>query len=405
MRIVLHSRSGEPAIKTEYSVVDKLFLLLVFLGAINFVNRDNVLFFLAGGFALLAFKRPAVSVKIVPLLAFSASLLLFWDYAHQTVTTLLSVFTYPICFFCGYNFLRRKDDRESKEHALFALILILTLGALAHMALNAYISRGIEGNRNTDDFWSGEMRSATGQAGLGLLAVGISAGILFSDMRTRYKLAAAGAMIFVLWYDLVLAGRTLVLVAILSLAVSFLYRLFVIRKKNTKTLRAVLISVAVIAIVYSTNLLGIRDTILESNLYQRFTGDYAQGITEDGRSDTKLKFLRYLLMYPFGGGNIRNIVGGYAHDLYLDTYDEAGVFAFFSIVVMIVQSLFVGYRFLRSPRFSHNIKLVVLCAFLCFHLYFFAEPIMAGADWLLMFYCFFYGALTFIMESPTEDLK
>ena len=120
---------------------------------------------------------------------------------------------------------------------------------------------------------------------------------------------------------------------------------------------------------------------------------------ESGRFDRKLKYLKYLLEYPVGGGHIRSAVGGYAHDLYLDTYDEAGVFAFLSIYVISLQSVTAVVTLLKQKRCAFFTRLLALCVLACLHMEFWIEPILAGFDWMIAMLCAINGAMLCLIEQ------
>lgn len=380
---------------------DKVFLMLVFLGAINLFNRSTVFMFCAAIFYVLLNQKLSFSKNIVPVLFFSVSLMVFWETAHEGIMPMIRTFLFPLCFFLGYNFLRKQADNKQREHAFFVVVFVLALGTWAHLGLNAITSVGSQ-SRNTVDIWTQEVRAATGQAGLGIIMLGLTIAVLFSETRRWAKLAALVALGVIMWYNLVLAGRTLIVVAAITAAMALIYRFCANSKGKLKLLLTVLFVVALILILYANDSFGLRTAVEESNLYQRFTGKYAQDVSETGRTERKLAYLPYLFDYPFGGGKIHVLAGGYAHDLYLDTYDEAGVFALLAVVVFVVQSVVVAFRMLRSQRFSFNTKMLVLCLFLCFHMEFIVEPILAGLDWLLAFYCMIYGAMTSMVDSQQE---
>ena len=89
--------------------------------------------------------------------------------------------------------------------------------------------------------------------------------------------------------------------------------------------------------LYNLDLFGVKTAYESSNFYYRFTNE--QAIEEDARMTHKLAYLNYLLDYPWGGGNIRELYGHSAHDLYLDTYDESSIIAFITIIIYIILSL------------------------------------------------------------------
>ena len=152
-------------------------------------------------------------------------------------------------------------------------------------------------------------------------------------------------------------------------------------------------------LIYNNDIIGINRIFEGSNFYNRFFGDAWQGLLDDGRLDLKFKYLKYLWDYPFGGERIRAIVGNYAHDLYLDTYDQYGVFAFLSICVYMVLSLVRMYRFLRFSNVSFEIKQIAFCVSVALNIQFWLEPIIQGVPFLLIAYCMVDGVVSAVLEN------
>lgn len=397
MKITLRKNSERVLLQS-----DILILVLFFLSAVNVINRE--MYFMFAAFACFLFfrNRITVTLKMVPVWLFSVSLLIFQSAAQQTITTALSVFAAPLCFMVGYDILANQKSARGCEYAFLAVTGVLAGGTWLHMMLNAGTNLGSL-DRNTTDFWTGEVRSATGQAGLGVLMVGLTVAILFSDMRRRNKVIAFCALMAVHWYNLTLAGRTLIVMTIIALLVAFLFRFQEKHGRNALVIIAVLTAVVIVWWMYSSDVFGIQTLVEESNLFQRFRGDTAEEMAESSRFEYKMLYLKYLLEYPLGGQKIHGIVGHYAHDLYLDTYDEAGVFAFVFIVIIVVQSLFALLRLLKSKRCSYNTKQMALCVMLCLNMEFWIEPILAGFDWMIAFYCMIYGGIAGMLSRPSEE--
>ena len=71
---------------------------------------------------------------------------------------------------------------------------------------------------------------------------------------------------------------------------------------------------------------------MSSNFYKRFFTDEFN-LASDARGSIKILYIKNMWGNFWGGGKIANIVGGYAHGLFLDTYDQAGVFAFIFVII------------------------------------------------------------------------
>ena len=155
-----------------------------------------------------------------------------------------------------------------------------------------------------------------------------------------------------------------------------------------------LIVLLALILLYYIDFLSIRSLIEESNLYKRFVGrDVIAGVLSDGRLVYKEQYLRLMLKYPFGGNKIHTIVGGYAHDLYLDTYDEIGILGLITIVAFVSISIRNMIKFILDKTIAFDLKQLVFCTCIVSNLEFWIEPILKGMPWLLAMYCMIDGAV------------
>lgn len=385
----------------------KITLFLLFLASLNVVNRFY--YFVFSAFAVFMFfgnRYIRLNLQTAILFFFSLSLLIFREEAHSSFTSMLKCFTYVLCYIIGYNIFAKGDELEVKERKTVIVSTLLSLGTFLHLFLNLVKNAGKDVGRNTVDFWTEEIISATGQAALGCMVLGIAFAVLFSHYQIKYKLSAFLSLAILFYYNLILAGRTVFLMAIIVAVIAFLNYI-----KNsaspTQFLKVVFwttVAILVLIIMYESNTFGIKETIVNSNYYNRFFGDksYTE-LGDDTRLEFKRAYLKYLAVYLFGGGKINNAVGGYAHDLYLDTYDEAGVFAFVFIAVVSVSSILKLLKVLKNKEIRFETKQILLCLYTALHLEFWIEPILAGMPWLLAAFCVIHGMVCNLSESTTKN--
>lgn len=387
---------------TRCSVTELLVLAVLFLGAVNFLNREIYCFFAAFAMLLFLKHRFALSKKVIAVFLFSFILLVFRRESQGTISTMVSTFIYPVCFVIGYCFTERRDGIFRKTAAFLTLAAVMAMGNLLHLLLNVLINLGSD-DRNLTDFWTNTIRAATSQSALGVGAITVMIAALFSDTSKWKKTLAIAVLLVTLWCNLFLAGRTLLVIVLVTLAVTMLYKLRTSPNHRLRILAWAIAGVALALFVISTDLFGIRTMVLESNFYNRFFGDYSEEITETGRWDRKLDYLQYVLDYPFGGKHIYALVGGYAHDLYLDTYDEGGVFALIMILVIEVQSFGTVWKLIKSETISEYAKMVALCIITGYHMMFFVEPIVAGMEWFLCNYLLLYASMECMLQHQDRE--
>lgn len=371
-----------------------ILLTLLFLMALNIVNRFYYMVFCTA-LSLFLVQHNAVKLPraIMPALLLSVSMCIFSPSASYSLIELLKQFTYPLCVLIGYNLIYSNDARSAEKQSII-LTIVLALGAYGHYLLNLLMNRDVILERNMLDFWTKSVLSATGQAALACMIIAVATALLFMSTRKLVKILMVVILGSVLYYNLMLAGRTLFVLSAVAMAVAFIAKFIVAPNPavRIKLLVGMWIIGAILIVLFSSNAFGIQDVIAKSNFYDRFFGDSAMGVDEDGRLENKLKYLSLMWEYPFGGGEIHRVVGGYAHDIIFDTYDEGGFFALLAIMLIMIDMVVKCLKAFRSPMVSENFIILVATFLVVVMLEFMVEPILVGMPWLLASYCILYGA-------------
>ena len=172
---------------------------------------------------------------------------------------------------------------------------------------------------------------------------------------------------------------------------------YLIAKGNVNSKRIkilILISFAILLcyLLFQSNFLNVRDLVLRSNFYQRFYGDFAGDISEDSRLERKVLYIQHFESSILGGNHNRSKYG-HAHDIVLDTYDEAGIFALIAITWFLLRMIKNGYLFLKNKSHPFQTKQVVLALYIALYAEFFVEPILQGVPWLFTLFCFIGGLI------------
>lgn len=396
-----------PVVKTKkrlFSLRYTVVLLCCFLAALNVGGRHYYCVFAAFGLLLaLGCCTIPKNGQTLCLLVLALSLMIFSPAAHDRLTSVLKPFTYLLSYITGYSVIRGRGAGETMERTEAAVsrgILVAAAGPFLHMMLNYAANYG-SSIRNTVDIWSGAVLSATGQAALGCLPVGVACGVLFSDRKAAGKLPAVGVLALILGYDLILAGRTLVALVLAVLLLAGVFTLIAAPcGRGRKRIFAFVLAVCVILLaLYLNNGFGVRDMVEQSNLYDRFFGGAAVEPLSGGRWGGKLLYLGKFFEHPLGGSHIYHETGRYAHDLLLDTYDEAGIFALLAIAAFVVKSAANLWAVLRSSTCSFAFQQMVLCTYGACYIQFAVEPVLAGVPWLLALFCFIDGMVTGVLAQ------
>ncbi len=386
------------------NLVQKLIVLLLFFAGMNLAQK--CFYYIYAAIIVICFFRRRnlkLDVGVIILLLFSISYLIFYPEARANTLQIMKHLAYPACYVIGLNFMSDKNLKYNTEEVLTTTLIIVGMGSFVHYILNMMINIG-NINRNTTDIWTNEVMSATTQAMMAVIAVGIFSAIMFTDRKWKIRLFAILGMVIALGYNLILAGRTLLVLTVILM----LFALGYTNKNNKRWMKKknafmVLGVIGALTLIYNTDLWGIRTNIWSSNFIKRLMG--MQNIEEITRAEIKLEYLKLSLKYPFGGAKIRQLLRYYAHDLFLDTYNDAGVLTWLVLVIFISYAVIKVIKKIRQDIWSINLKTLILCIYISIFVGFFVEPILSGMPWMFCIFCFYQGAINSNKKSMVEVHK
>ena len=381
-------------------------LITLCLMSMDFQTRFFYFAFLLFG-VLLIIQRMEFEIPqaFIPAFILSVSMCLFSNSTRGWALAMIRPFAYPLCVIVGFNLIN-SESKKKAEIQIVAIIVSLALGAYIHYILNMIYNWGRSVDRNTVDYWTKSVLAATGQSTLASLMIGVSIPLLFSEIRKRYKILLSFILISILYYNLMLGGRTVFVLFIILFIVNISAQW--IRNKTYQTRIKIIVTLICTTIILFTiihyNIFGIQDIFFRSNFFYRFFVESdGTGFTEDGRMTYKLLFLKNMIYYPLGGNELHRAAGNhYAHDLLLDTYSDSSIFAFGALVIMLAYYL---VRTIRIYKQTDNImfKNVILNSMIVFFIIFAMEPIFDGMPWLFASYCIVYGSIARI--NTITDIK
>ena len=392
--------------KKIFSNMQILILLMLFMSSMDFMSLHYYFVFIAFALCVIS-KSKTFSFDFCALMlfCFSVSYILFVTTSTSSLTSMLKPFTYPFCYCIGKNIFASENITQTSIQKQTKIgVIVVSMGAFAHYLLNFAINMYAT-ERITIDFLTKEILSATGQASLSVMAVGVFAAMLFSETSKRAKILSIVGILLALLYNLVLSGRTLILLVLLSLGIAFLLsqgsRTL---KKKIYTIIIVIVVAILVIVIYNANILGVKTLISESNLVKRFE---IQDVEQDSRMDYKLKYIDLLFEYPFGGNKIRSEVGHHAHDIYLDTYNEVGIIGFAFFAVFMIYSIISTFKMVKNKSLSSDVKITLFCVFSIVMIDFMVEPILQGMPWLFCCFCFIIGMINQIttFEKSAKQME
>lgn len=400
-RLDLRSR-GRIDPQKLFNIVVVVFLFAAFM---NLITRNYYwTFFAFAVFLITPNRKFELNSSTFSLFLLSISMALFEPERSSSITSFLQCFTFLMAYVIGCGYSPESDGSVACAKSIEKIIYICAFGLFAHFLLNFFNNFEMmmqEGSieRNTIDFWTGEVLSATGQASLACVCVGVSVAILFSKTSGFQKILAVASLLLVVAYNLILAGRTLLVIMAILFFIATVFRSLSLKRNIVKDVLIVSAIIAVLVFLYNVDVFGAKSTFENSNFYYRFYEQDARGLAEDPRFEYKLLYLKNFFKYPFGGSNIRRTTTHHAHDLYLDGYDQYGIFALLAILVYMISSLIRLFKFLRYSQVPFRTKQLAFCTYMALNIQFWVEPIMLGMPFLLVAYCLIDGTLSRFLSS------
>lgn len=377
---------------------------MIFLLGLNFKNKYYYWGMIGFVVSMLWKKGKLIlNQSTCSLFFLGISIMLFSENSFDRLTNFIKPFIYVACYIVGYNLLRGCLTNNEKEQKFEQLVVTLASANFLHLLLNWSINLN-SSSRNTVDFWTGNVLSSTGQMALACLVIGSASAYLTGKDNWRYRIISASTLLAVLGYNLILAGRTIIVMLLLALSISYIYSLFSglnTKDKLHKIIKLFLI-ILIIGVAYRFNFFNIKTIFEKSNLYYRFYGNFAQKMGSDSRMGYKMQYLSYMIYFPFGGNHILNFTGKYAHDLYLDTYDEAGIFALIAVMFYIIKTSFNLVNVQKSKTLNLQVKKMVLCIYIVMYIEFMLEPILVGVPWVFANFCCVDGGVSMLIRKEEK---
>ena len=390
--------------KTQKTILERislfkavLFLLLFFISLEFYGKLTYYIFFAFLLVVLFNGKRTNITASAVCLFVLAVSIMIF-DNTIDGVKDVLRAFAFPMSYMIGYGSVNTGGDLDAYTKRTHRSIYVLTFGLFFHFLINCIINLD-SSNRIVIDVWTDQSRAATAQAALACMCIGLIAAFLFSKTSWFLKLFSITLLAVVIAYNLVLGGRAIFALVVVVFLLAFSYR----NKKNLsgiiKCFFLFCIVVAIFIAMFYLNLFNIKTTIQSTAFYDRFFGSDSMSLVSDSRFELKLGFIENMIDYPWGGYNLLEIVGLHAHDIYLDTYDQAGIIAFLSLIAFMIASWIRLCKVLRCKDFPFETKLLILCEYIVLNLQFCLEPILQGIPILFISYCIIDGSVNALLRK------
>lgn len=383
---------------------------LLFLAAMNFHASFFYIVIVLFGVLLIVQKKFLLNQYFLIYLALSGIMVLFGR--SEGLYGMIQCISYVLLYLIGYNIITVslsnnihdfKSENDFLQKKASAVIATICAGAFLHYILNFLFNFNQSIGRNTNDIWTGTVMSATVQASLACLMLGLSVSMILAPVKKLYRYIGCISLFGIIIYDLILACRTMFVMLIILFIIGVLYMQKILNtsQKKIRFYIGLLICLLVISFLYFSNAAGIREYVLNSNLFRRF--DISNGASfVDDRLKNKIAFILNGYKHPFGGLYMRSEFG-YAHDLLLDGYDKYGIIALIILILIIIFGIVEFVRFVNNTPYTPEFKLAFICVYSAMLIEFCIEPILDGMSWFFAFYCLINGCIVGLNRSAITE--
>ena len=375
---------------------------LLFMAALNF--QAKFFYFVFASLLLLYILQRKLIVAPESLFYLFLGVFMAVSNFFEGALSMIRCLAWVSFYWVGYNLVvaritryqtRIDYDPVVAEKSGFSILAIVSFGSFTHYVMNFIYNFSDSGSRNTNDIWTGKAMAATGQAALACVMCGFAVALIFAPRKKSQRILGVALIIAIMAYNLILACRSLLMIILILLIIGVLY---LVKVKKTAYIRFKLfivlsLIILILATLFTMNIFNIQDILLDSNLFERFNSGEVDSVSDTGRWYAKINFIKNGYRYPWGGLHLREQYG-YAHDLWLDGYDEYGLLGFLFLAVITLLGIMELIKLVRKTQYSREFKLTVCCVYVAILIEFCVEPILEGMPWLFACFCLVNGCVT-----------
>lgn len=366
-------------------------LILYFIDPFNygFVFGYLTFLFLFGGGKVI-FKY--VDKSGILLLVFSVIYGLFYAFNPFSGTQFIFIYTLlPITFYLVGKVIANNLKTPNQRYFFFVGIsTVFSLVALISVLINIAEGGFVQSKRDVPLLW-GETPNATGTAAYLFANMCIPALFIFSAKKKYFKINLLLIILFVLSFVSVLrlGSRTQIGIALIVLISSIIYKSSKLSPiKNILLFGSFFLIINVLIGYISID----KDSDLLASYATRMDSKTNGASSAGGRTELWEKSIANLFQEPLGW-DLYDF--GYSHNMWLNAARVGTIFAFLSLLLFTIVSIKNTLKFLNAKHISSEIKNLVLCLFIAFHLQFLVEPILDGSFHLFAYFCLFQGIVNF----------
>lgn len=371
------------------------FYILLFLGCFSFLGKENYLFLFASVITLFSVKKINIlefdffAVFLLSVSSFFASLI-FYD-INEAIKSISFIMMY-IAGKCYY------DNSSDKSLFTKRVMSLIYVGSFAFVFLELIFNFNLHNSDTTSrtliNVWTKTNISVTLVATISSIILSYSIAKLFFAKK---KLWAFVFLIVTLFLNIKTATRTpFVLCVILIVVCLFAKYRGKPKSEKPKYLLVCIIMIIAVSAGIAFNAFGIRDYIVNTDLYERFAGNS----NSESRIRISVMHFKYMLSSVWGGGKIHEITGYYGHNWIQDGYDLYGILALISTCFLTVSIFISVLKMIKMKNRNENDTILMILVFGT-TVALLVEPVFSGYPSFICTVLFLKG----IMNSMLKDLS
>lgn len=384
-------------VREKNDIYRKIILFILFLTAMNIFQYGTYLVFLLFAAVVIVDRKMKIDQTGLLLLLFAITYVIFCGINGESYSnSLFRIVIFPLAYMIGLSLYKEATEKKIRNIILF-IAVSMAMRPMVNFAYNL-ILEGEKAFKSGEsvDIGTGVVSAATGQAAYYFFLIGTLAYVFFALKEKKLRFAMFVLYIVSLIHDIALGGRTFILLTVISLVVGLIYSLYSSKEKSPVYKAVLIIALLLFAVyvLFTFNVFGLRDFYESSYMYFRLYSIYSISFLETSRIDRKLVYISNMFKYPFGGNNIRRNLGvGYAHELWLDVFDDAGWIPYLLLCIYTLVSIFRWLRLAKGLK-DRSIGVLVIGLLAVLLTAFFLEPILAGCPTVFAMYCIVDGVIS-----------
>lgn len=379
----------ERSISKKLNINDNIVFAVLAISGLNFMLEGVMIL---GVFAIIyiAINHSFVPTKaIIPVTVYGIVYAMSLVMVDGGINNIAKALLIPVVWLFGYIFMSGKSFGT-----LLKAMVFMAFGMAAHGVLNLIYNIMIGNDYSSGqayDIFSRSVASATGQTTYFTMIVALAFWLIFIQKNVWLRISGAALYLISLYYDVSIGGRTFLVMSLFSLLFCSVVYLSVFFKDKASYKKGFVLIIFLILlyvfiiIAYNQNWFSIRNAFSSSYLNTRI--QRGSNIINDQRFDRKAAYLKHMGEYLWGGHELSNTYDiSYAHDIWLDTFDEAGILAF---ITLLLYTLFSIIRFIRVSLIKSvdiTDRIVVFNYMIISLAQFFVEPILKSFP--VLFFCY-----------------